>query len=894
MSSLLDTLPLSLNSDIDDLQSIEDLDREIEHHVQELQRLRAERNQRESPTQQLPSEILAEIFLIYRDLALSDYIATSSNTMYGWQASQARQVHPVPWLLPSLICRHWRSVALDFPSFWAVLFLNNLRWTEELLLRSKGAPLHIQPRSYPSGSFQFSRIHPIPPSLKLALAESSRIETLYLDISQLGLSRPDEKAVTKALSKTSFPRLRSVRFASGGWIIDPHSPGGYVSRKFVDKVARKALPTLRFLEITGRPPGPICSTLSSNTLTRLECNNIAPTERPTVSFFLQMLHRLPALQELNLNGAINSENPGVPLTKVQHSSLRSLTLYSTDTPLVVFANLLEHLEVRLDISLVVGGHCSGVLPVSPTYFPTGAPPGPTVHNPRDDLRVFFSVMTPYLTSIRPNAKGKSKSAGQSFRSSLVETNSSYMTVAFSRGRNITIQKDPPLPPGMIAPHLGNWKGDSYTNVDVRLDLHGLHYVHPHVVPIPMATGQPDVTPLPPADPTAVILEYTHDIFEQSEHVYISEAWHGAGWGSQFPESWLAALSKSTYLKDLDMRVSNWSLPLFGRMLGMESAQNSNDTEFVEEDELTFPALETITRWEVTVALPPATPYVPYMPTPYPGYVPEGPGTTSTPSSRSSPQLPPQPLMPLPPPQPLFPVQQSNSRPLPPVPLNPNTVEMPSPSSVKIGTLEDAVDGNDQPSTPLEVVEGAGDGDDNPTPSSPDDVQHPASINPPAPVLNTTGPAWTPLIVQGTGSDNVTPPDTPNPPFQAANYMGPPGFQATPYVPFPPGYPAGVVSSPWQHTPHIPLPQSYEANFVKALGRRKAIGRPLARLYFRRCYDLPDNFLDEYREVVDEVHWDGVTVVDPNAQTWGGGQTQPWVPPPQWPGNIDESDSENND
>ncbi|KAF8555402.1 hypothetical protein OG21DRAFT_1496351 [Imleria badia] len=55
--------------------------------------------------------------------------------------------HPTPtlpsWINVSYVCRHWRHIALNCATLWTYPFIMSPRWTEELLARSKQAPLTI-------------------------------------------------------------------------------------------------------------------------------------------------------------------------------------------------------------------------------------------------------------------------------------------------------------------------------------------------------------------------------------------------------------------------------------------------------------------------------------------------------------------------------------------------------------------------------------------------------------------------------------------------------------------------------------------------------------------------------------------------------------------------------
>ena len=55
---------------------------------------------------------------------------------------------PPSWVNVSYVCRHWRNVALNCPTLWTFLFAVSPRWMEELLSRSKRAPLKLKLHSY--------------------------------------------------------------------------------------------------------------------------------------------------------------------------------------------------------------------------------------------------------------------------------------------------------------------------------------------------------------------------------------------------------------------------------------------------------------------------------------------------------------------------------------------------------------------------------------------------------------------------------------------------------------------------------------------------------------------------------------------------------------------------
>ena len=82
------------------------------------------------PVYRLPTEILEDILI----QCVFDHHTVAEG-------------HPIsfipPWVRVSYVNRHWRHVALNCPTLWSYFFIASPRWTDELLSRSKQAPLKI-------------------------------------------------------------------------------------------------------------------------------------------------------------------------------------------------------------------------------------------------------------------------------------------------------------------------------------------------------------------------------------------------------------------------------------------------------------------------------------------------------------------------------------------------------------------------------------------------------------------------------------------------------------------------------------------------------------------------------------------------------------------------------
>jgi hypothetical protein len=80
-----------------------------------------------SITARLPPEILVTIF---------KFVVSNSYPFYP-------PVKKLGWINVTYVCALWRRVALECPSLWTTIPFTHPRWTEEMLARSKMAPLTV-------------------------------------------------------------------------------------------------------------------------------------------------------------------------------------------------------------------------------------------------------------------------------------------------------------------------------------------------------------------------------------------------------------------------------------------------------------------------------------------------------------------------------------------------------------------------------------------------------------------------------------------------------------------------------------------------------------------------------------------------------------------------------
>ena len=79
----------------------------------------------------LPTKILAGIFIH----CACDFHSRGKGSIYTPTAPS--------WVNVSYISRLWRDVAVNCQTLWTYLFVSSPRWPEELLVRSKQAPLNL-------------------------------------------------------------------------------------------------------------------------------------------------------------------------------------------------------------------------------------------------------------------------------------------------------------------------------------------------------------------------------------------------------------------------------------------------------------------------------------------------------------------------------------------------------------------------------------------------------------------------------------------------------------------------------------------------------------------------------------------------------------------------------
>lgn len=135
--SYSDTQPTS--SDLRRLNSLEDFDNVIAGLKTELAKVTTLRNNYVPINRRLPPEVLCEIFL-----QLAKGFHQSYERFPGPRVDHRGYPDPHAWVKVTHVCRHWRDIALNFPSLWTSIYNKKPEYIHAFIARSQQAPLNIR------------------------------------------------------------------------------------------------------------------------------------------------------------------------------------------------------------------------------------------------------------------------------------------------------------------------------------------------------------------------------------------------------------------------------------------------------------------------------------------------------------------------------------------------------------------------------------------------------------------------------------------------------------------------------------------------------------------------------------------------------------------------------
>jgi hypothetical protein len=286
--------------------------------------MRALRSRRNSlaPISCLPNEVLATVFKhLAEEKSFQSYPGAN---------------HSPPCVRVTHVCRHWRQVALEYPSLWAFVDCTCARWIGVMLERSKKAALVVT-----------CNASSLPPEcLEQVLSQLPRIKVLRL------YSHPwDVDRALVHLSSQPAPLLQNFKFVVIG------GEFRHTFRPVSDVIFQGQVPQLRSLELTTGSFGWTSCIFSG--LRTLYVRGIGFTSSSTLSEFLPALRRIPELEWLTLErlSIVSGENR-VSSDKVPLARLKSIVLDATiQTAVTLFTHLTLPCNAKIALDLTnIEGH----------------------------------------------------------------------------------------------------------------------------------------------------------------------------------------------------------------------------------------------------------------------------------------------------------------------------------------------------------------------------------------------------------------------------------------------------------------------------------------------------------------------------------------------------------
>ncbi|KAG1788266.1 uncharacterized protein HD556DRAFT_911720 [Suillus plorans] len=288
------------------------------------------RQNRFSPISSIPPEILGAIFVHH---------AQQTQLLY-----EPDQPAFLSWLNVGHICRHWREVALRTPELWATPFLNFSEATEEMLLRSKMAPLNLRT------GLRYCVV-----SVQSVLVHIERLQEVSLSFSNGDIRRCIMEFLDN-VSSCSAPKLRSLSLKQE-----------YAQTPQIAIPISFPAPNLRSLQIRNFDISWTSSVLTG--LTVLVIKKLSPECLPTLDELISALRRMPALHTLELEDALPTLPPqtmSLPCTpralNVQLPHLKRLLLVAK---YLEVANMLARVELPDSTMLEVQLRCSASSSMNP-------------------------------------------------------------------------------------------------------------------------------------------------------------------------------------------------------------------------------------------------------------------------------------------------------------------------------------------------------------------------------------------------------------------------------------------------------------------------------------------------------------------------------------------------
>ncbi|KAI0056525.1 hypothetical protein BV25DRAFT_1572924 [Artomyces pyxidatus] len=314
------------------------------------------------PIARIPAELLLIIFKI---CATQDPPSSKRAPKLS-DASGSEAVVPLGWILVTHVCRHWRQVALDDASIWGrVDFLLGPQWGQEMLIRSKSAPITVVSICT---WIRDERMHRLAASLATHLPDHlSHLRALTL--------RGPQRFFRKILHTLSgaAPLLETIDLAGYGGLdsLPIQAPPTFLSSPRLHSV------TLRDIPLSG-------PFLSTGSLARLHIQGtMGSVSRPwpTITHLLDFLIATPSLKDVLLERCL-PQDLSQQLQDDRVATMPCLSRLVLTGRAAAAANILRHIilspRCNLTLQCVSDDHssaeCSDILALIPRHFPEAALP----------------------------------------------------------------------------------------------------------------------------------------------------------------------------------------------------------------------------------------------------------------------------------------------------------------------------------------------------------------------------------------------------------------------------------------------------------------------------------------------------------------------------------------
>lgn len=288
--------------DLRRLNSLEDFDNVIAGLKTELEKVTTLRNNYAPINRRLPPEVLCEIFLQLAKGCHAEY------EVYALFSPTRRRIvsglpNPSAWMTITHVCRHWREIALGFPSLWTSIHNKKPEYIRTFIARSRQAPLFINEHHNDSVCVR--------EAFNNLLRERHRWRTFECIDPVLEWNDIDDA-----------PQLEELRLCNPFRtpFMSPPAPSSFES------------PRLRRVEVESVPYSFIKSILKRDSITNLSLTGITPRQNPAT--WLDMLSLLPSLEELELAQVLQPSAHHPSSRRISFPKLRHLRLVEIDNGLV--------------------------------------------------------------------------------------------------------------------------------------------------------------------------------------------------------------------------------------------------------------------------------------------------------------------------------------------------------------------------------------------------------------------------------------------------------------------------------------------------------------------------------------------------------------------------------